>query len=346
MGLPVRAAQVLGQSTLNSGEAEDSFRVMRNRAVPEAPKVIECGVTLSVEEGMLQTICLVAGKAITDAHHVPRLEPLGLAYHRHEGVFLAFPGHPVVPADIRPSHGFVANIKLRFECERMADGVGSLSEGRGDAFERVKIDAVSVDVFEQLGDCDPWECSFVAGSSVPGEDGEEYFYAATVKLIYHLPDRGDPAGQIAQKVELVAIVHSQVGINGPDQDGIDRADPAFRVSEKPVNRIFAGFRIVKTSVPDEKLYLGDDLLGPCQFGTLVLRAIVAQTDEAFSSPHLQAVAPCLGVSRVLRSGEKDFIRQRKLGQIHDTGWRNQRVTGLPFAGKGKTSGKYQAHDCG
>jgi hypothetical protein len=44
-----------------------------------------------------------------------------------------------------------------------------------------------------------------------------------VKLLDHLAKRGNAAGQIPEKIELVAVVDSEVGINGPDQDGVDRA---------------------------------------------------------------------------------------------------------------------------
>src|SRR5437762_10980341 len=90
---------------------------MWGHAVPEAPEIFERGVTLSVKEGVLQAVGLVASRAIGDIHHMPRLAPFTLAHHRHKGIFLAFPGHPIVPTNVGPGERFITNIKLRLECE-------------------------------------------------------------------------------------------------------------------------------------------------------------------------------------------------------------------------------------
>src|SRR5436309_15899641 len=113
---------------------------MWGHAVPEAPEIFERGVTLSVKEGVLQAVGLVASKAIGDIHHMPRLEPFTLAHHRHKGIFLAFPGHPIVPTNLGPGERFITNIKLRLECPAIARAVITQPALNGNALERDKVD--------------------------------------------------------------------------------------------------------------------------------------------------------------------------------------------------------------
>src|SRR5438552_11378882 len=133
---------------------------MWGHAVPEAPEIFERGVTLSVKEGMLQAVGLVASKAVGDIHHMPRLEPLALAHHRHERIFLAFPGNPVVPADVGPSKRFVANFELRLQRERMADRIRCLHELSGHTLERVEIYPIRIDIFNKPLNSKPRRCRF------------------------------------------------------------------------------------------------------------------------------------------------------------------------------------------
>src|SRR5437660_12022319 len=160
MRLPFGAAQVLGHGSLDSGHAEDSFCVMRGHAIPEAPEIFEGGVTLSVKEGVLQAVGFVASKAVGDIHHMPGLEPLALAHHRYEWIFLAVPGNPVVPADVAPSERFVANFELRLQRERMADRIRCLPELSGHTLERVEIYPIRIDIFKKPRNSNPRRCRF------------------------------------------------------------------------------------------------------------------------------------------------------------------------------------------
>src|SRR5216683_1597015 len=214
-----------------------SIRVKRRMAsascgvVPyqKAPEIIERGITLSVKKSVLQAVRLVVRKAVSDVDHVPRLEPLALAYHKHKGIFLALPRHPIVPADVGPYDRFVANIKLRLERKRMPGGVRGLPELGRNTLESVKIHAVRANILEQLRDCYPGKNTFLSRPRIPGNNREKYFHSSTVKLLHHLSKGGNAAREITQKIELVPVVCAEIGINVPDQYGIDGADAAFRV---------------------------------------------------------------------------------------------------------------------
>src|SRR5256884_521801 len=220
MRLPFGAAQVLGHGPLDSGHAEDSFCVMRGHAIPEAPEIFEGGVTLSVKEGVLQAVGLVASKAIGDIHHMPRLEPFTLAHHRHKGIFLSFPGHPIVPTNVGPGKRFITNIKLRLECEGMTRGVRSQSELNGNALKRIKVDPIRIDIFKELRKSNPSRPSLFSRACVPRNEWEENLDSVAVKLLNHLTNRGNAAREIAQQIELIAIINAEVGIDVPHQDGI------------------------------------------------------------------------------------------------------------------------------
>src|SRR5438094_511804 len=198
MRLPSGTAQILGHGPLDSGHAEDSFCVMRGHAIPEAPEIFEGGVTLSVKEGVLQAVGLVASKAIGDIHHMPRLEPFTLAHHRHKGIFLSFPGHPIVPTNVGPGERFITNIKLRLECEGMTRGVRSQSELNGNALKRIKVDPIRIDIFKELRKSNPSRPSLFSRACVPRNEWEENLDSVPVKLLNHLTNRGNAAREIAQ----------------------------------------------------------------------------------------------------------------------------------------------------
>src|SRR5437016_6081227 len=278
MRLPFGAAQVLGHGPLDSGQAEDRFCVMWGHAVPEAPEIFERGVTLSVKEGMLQAVRFVASKTSCGIYHMPRLEPLALAHHRYEWIFLAFPGNPVVPADVAPGERFVANFELRLQRERMPNCVGSQPELDRNALERVEIYPIRIDIFEELRKSNPSRRSLFSRACVPGNEREENLDSVAVKLLNHLTNRGNAAREIAQQIELIAIINAEVGIDVPNQDGIDRTNATFRVVQKTVHRVFARFGVIKGAIPDEQLDLGENLLGPSQLWPFVLGIIVAETD--------------------------------------------------------------------
>ena len=122
-----------------------------------------------------------------------------------------------------------------------------------------------------------------------------------MELLNDLAKRRDAARQVAQEIELIAIVHPEIGIDVPDEDRIYGADAALRLSQESVNRVFAFLRIVKAAVPNEQLHLREDMLSPLQLWAIELRAVVAKANVAVVSPCLEPLQPCGSVRRLLRS---------------------------------------------
>src|SRR5207245_9277626 len=125
-------------------------------------------------------------KAAGALHHVARLQPLALAYHRYEWIFLAFPGNPVVPADVAPSERFVANFELRLQRERMADRIRCLPELCGHTLERVEIYAIRIDIFKKPRNSNPRRCRFFSCACVPRNKRKESFESVDVKILTEL----------------------------------------------------------------------------------------------------------------------------------------------------------------
>jgi len=42
-----------------------------------------------------------------------------------------------------------------------------------------------------------------------------------------LPEAGNAAGEVAEEIELVAIVCAEVGVDVPDENSVDRAEARF-----------------------------------------------------------------------------------------------------------------------
>ena len=170
------------------------------------------------------------------------------------------------------------------------------------------------------------------------------FHPARVKLLHHPAKRREcrPADRAADRIDC--------GHRRRGWDRHARSRPhrwgrcGFSVSARNLSTVYSPVsRIVKAPVPDQQLYLGEDMLGPGQLGTLVLRAIVAQTDEAVGPPGLKTGAPGIGIGGILRSGKENFVRRRRLGQVHHSGRRNQRMAGLPLVGEGQARRENQQH---
>ena len=292
MRLPVATTKVIGCGTLDASEAQQRFGIARIVLVPGSPEVFERGISLSVEKGVLQAVGLVARKAVGDIHGVTRLKPLILADHGNERILLPFPSHPIVPAEVRPCDGRIARLELGLKGERMADRIGGLAKTGRDALQRIEVDSVGIDVFEQLRHDSGCATVFTAGSCIPHEQWEKDFYVVAVKLVDHLANTRNPAGKIAQHIKLIAVVDAKVGINVPDENSVNRADATLGFGEETTDSVFAFFRIVETSVPNEQLYLGKDVRGPLEIGTSVLRVVVAQKRLAIIAPRLERFAPC------------------------------------------------------
>src|SRR6516164_625394 len=123
MRLPITADKQLWKSTLDARKAQHGLCVTRRHPVPETPQILARGVSIPVEEGVLQAIDFVASKTIGYVDHVARLKPFCLVYHRNERVRYVLPGDPIVPAELSPSERFVANIELRLERQWMLSGL-------------------------------------------------------------------------------------------------------------------------------------------------------------------------------------------------------------------------------
>ena len=76
-----------------------------------------------------------------------------------------------------------------------------------------------------------------------------------VKLLDHGTHSRDSSRQIAQQVELVAIVNPQVGVNMPNENGINRTNAIFGFAQKAIDCVLALLRIIKAAVPNEQLHL-------------------------------------------------------------------------------------------
>src|SRR5438094_10004271 len=105
---------------------------------------------------------------------MPRLEPFTLAHHRHKGIFLSFPGHPIVPNNVGPGERFITNIKLRLECEGMTRGDRSQSELNGNALNLSKVDPIQIDNFKELRNSNPSRPSLFSRACVSRNKRDEH----------------------------------------------------------------------------------------------------------------------------------------------------------------------------
>jgi len=171
-----------------------------------------------------------------------------------------------------------------------------------------------------------------AVTRIPSEDREEDSHVALVELIDHALEAGDTAGKITEEIELIAVVGADVGIDVPDEDGIDGAEARFGFVEKTIDGVFVLVGIVEAAVPDEELDLREDVLRPFEFGARVLRVTVAKQRAAAVAPGAKTFEPLRLRGRRVGAAEKDFARRRRLGEGHDAGVRDEVVTGVPLVG--------------
>ena len=132
---------------------------------------------------------------------------------------------------------------------------GGVAIDGGNGFEGVEVDAVGADLLEQIDQGYVGRARFGARAGIPSEDGKEYFDVAAMKVGDQFLQAGDSAGEIAQKIELVAIVNADVGINMPQQHDVNRADAFFCFGEEFVDGVFTLFGIVDGAVPHQQLNL-------------------------------------------------------------------------------------------
>jgi hypothetical protein len=136
-----------------------------------------------------------------------------------------------------------------------------------------------------------------------------------VEFIDHVANAGDSAWQVANKVELVAVVYAKIGIERPDEDGVDAAEASFDVCEKPINRVLILVRIEECAIPDQQLDLRIHVLRPSKLGPLVLRVPVTQTLQPFLSPRFHFRPPGFRRGGIF-GPRKQYIRGAgRLGEI-------------------------------
>src|SRR5581483_9583537 len=198
MRFPVRAAKACGHRALYAGEAKNCLGVMRSISVPEAPEILECCVSLAIEESMLQAVGFVAGETVRHIDRVAGLQPFVLANHGNKRIRLAFPRDPIIPADVGPLQRLVARLKLWLQRERKSDVVGGLAELRWNCLQRIEVDAVSIDLLHQLRDNGPIRRAFWAGSGVPRQKRKKNLHTVFMELLDHLTQAGNSAWQVAQ----------------------------------------------------------------------------------------------------------------------------------------------------
>jgi hypothetical protein len=138
---------------------------------------------------------------------------------------------------------------LRLKGQALPVGDGCGAEIGGDAFEGVKVDAVGADLFQELRECDPGRRGFLARAGIPGKDGEKNLDVVAVKIVDEFFQRGEATGKVAKEIELVTIIDAEVGIDVPEEDGVDGADAALGFGQEFFGGVAARFRIVNGAVP-------------------------------------------------------------------------------------------------
>src|ERR1700678_3149718 len=106
-----------------------------------------------------------------------------------------------------------------------------------------------------------------------------------------MADTGQSARKILQKIELIAVVDSEIRINLPDEYSINFPQPLLGLIQKTVDCVFVFFRVVQASIPDQNLHLQEDMLRPFQIGPLVLGAVISKSHPPISTPRLEPVKP-------------------------------------------------------
>ena len=263
---------------LELGDAAEEFGVAGGDLVPDAPDVFPGFIADAVEPGVLEGVDFIAIPAAADVHHVAGFEPLVAGDAGDEGAGERPPAHVV------PTEGFVDAEEFGFEGEGVAGGIGGGAEGEGEGFHGVAVDAVGAGFGEFTGEGGPVGLGGGAGAAVPGHGGEEDADAAAVEVGDHLANGGEAAGEVAEVVELAAVVDADVGVGVPDEDAVDAAVAFVEIVEVAVDGVATGGGVVEVAVLDHHLGLDEGALGPGEFGAAVLGVVKADADAAFGAP--------------------------------------------------------------
>ena len=246
--------------------------------------------------------------AVADVDHVARLEPFAAADHGDERVFPIAPRH-AVPVE----HLVAIGIAFGLEHQRMAGGSAACGScgGRRRRCRRSRHPRRSPSSGRPGS---PAFCAAPGGCPCPRACRKEHADATAVKIGDHLSEASEPAGHVAQEVELVAIVDADVGIDGPEQHAIDAAVAMVEIGEEAVDGVAAGLGVVEVAVFHHGLRLDEAALGPLQFGALVEFAVQAGADTTLLTVLLQLLQPLGGVGLRGRAGKLLALR-RVLGVL-------------------------------
>ena len=156
-----------------------------------------------------------------------------------------------------------------------------------------------------------------------------------MELIDKMVETGQSARQILQKIELVAIIDSEIWIYMPDEYSIDFPQSLLRLVQEPVNRVLAFFRIVQASIPDKNLYLEKNMLCPFEIWPPILRIVISQAQSPLRTPRFESLKPAAGLGRTVRAGEKYLAGRWRFRKVHHASYGDESVAGLPFIGRSR-----------
>ncbi len=277
--LPCSAGQEGRVLALDHGDAAQRLGVAWRQAVPDAPDVFPALETCAVEEGVLQIVSVIASPTAADIHHMPRLQPF-IAADAGDSRIL-----PIAPALVVPGEHLIGlKLALGLQHQRLGRRVGGDAIGQRDARKRVAIDAIRADVRQQPRGRLRVGRAGVVRALIPRHRGKKYLDAPAMKIVDHGPDAGNASGQVPDEIVLAAGIDADVRIDGPDQDAVDTPVAAVKIVKVTVDRIAARGRIVEIAILHHHLRLNKIRLGPLQFGTRVLRSVIAHPDEALVAP--------------------------------------------------------------
>mmetsp|Transcript_95193 Transcript_95193/g.293563 ORF Transcript_95193/g.293563 Transcript_95193/m.293563 type:complete len:266 (+) Transcript_95193:1548-2345(+) len=241
-----------------------------------APDVLPALIPDSVEECILQRVSTILRPPVADAGHPATVEPLqpvdagghcvsvGDVVPRGALVEVApsqsvprgaLPGcvlRPLpplgVPAALHLSHDGVAGVH---------PGGPELLVHRGHG---VAVEAVAAGLPQEPGERRPGRLSLVPRVLVPGVVGPEHAHAARLEPGREVLHALQPARHGTEVVELVPRIDADVGVGGPEQDGVDATVPLCDVFEVAVHRVLVRDGVVE--VPVVHVCLGLHVGGP------------------------------------------------------------------------------------
>ena len=329
VGAPVQADKQRRKPAVDRGDAAQRLGIARGQLVPQAPHVLPRVVAHAVEEDVLQVVIAVAAPAVLVVDHVARFQPLELRHRRHD-----FVRRLLAPALHVPDQVLLgADRGLGLHHHGMAQRIAGIEERARHTVVGVAVDAVRADRLDDLRDGLPVGLAFVAGAVVPRHGGEEHAHAAAVEVVDRAAKALQPARQAARQVELVAVVHPDVGVHAPQQHAVQAAEARFQIIKVAVDGVAARDGIVEVAVLHHHLRMHEVALRPLQFRPAVVGVVVADAGQVFAPPVLQLRNPVVGrgvgIDLPLADiGERPARRLARRGQIALGGDVRELVFGL------------------